>query len=121
MSLEKSNLSDTAKEVFPHLQETYRRLREFKLQDMGEEGEAMETLAEDIKDLVQIANKIIKGEASDSEKIDFKIAMRQIRSAIITDPKITSLPEDKKEKAITIRENIVAKLEDNVLGTEGLA
>jgi len=110
-----SNLSKTAKEVFPEMGEFYKEAREF-----------IETLG---KSEVQIANEVIgldmqlegyeaRGEEVpeqlykeyQSVAIDFRINLQQIKSTILSDVGLT----DRQKR---IRRNFVDKLERIVISS----
>lgn len=105
----RSNLSDTAKEVSPHLQAIHEALRR-ALQSLREEvGEVQEFRKGE--SLVYLANRIIRGEASEKERIDFKIYLASVKSEILSDKGLS-------ERGKMIRRNYIDKLEGAVLGVE---
>lgn len=107
-----SNLSKAAQKVLPELREMYKEMREnFKTQldDYGMVMEDLKSRAENWENLVELTNKICRGEASDTEKVDFKMIFMKLKSNIELDPALT-------EEAKTIRANFLRKLENSALG-----
>ncbi len=116
MAPEKSNLTETAKEVNPHLKVTYAAMREERVEEREElktelpDGtEGAEVLGEMNPTLISLANKITREEATDSDKVDFRIHLAEVKSKILSDPNVD-------DRGKTIRSNFVRKLEDSVLG-----
>lgn len=110
--IKESNLSETAKKVLPELREMYKQMREDyreQLKDLGMAAKDLKSRADDWDNLVALSNKIIKGQATEEEKVDFRLIFTGLKSAIASDPKLT-------EEARTIRENFARKLESSVLG-----
>lgn len=91
-----SKLSQTAQEVLPHLERAYTELRK-KIKEGSNET------------LVSLANEIIGGRATESQRVDFKIELADARSRILLDQGL-------EERGKTIRQNYVDKLENTVLG-----
>lgn len=94
-----SNLSQTAKEVNPLLKMTYQELRKAIEEALGQEN------------LVKLANKIIKGQGSQEEKINFGLLLTEAKSKVTQSSTLT-------ERQITIIANFIRKLRAVVLGTE---
>jgi len=94
----KTQLSETAREVAPHLQAAYVRLREY--------------IRELDTTLVKLANKIANPNATDTQadRIDFEIQLAQKQSELLTTPEISD--RDK-----TIRRNYLKGLRASVLAT----
>lgn len=116
---QKSNLSKTAKEVNPLLIKMYKELRDEIIGERKEyydEVEAeygkIEPIPEVLKqeNMVNLANKIIRKEATEEEKVDFRIRLARVKSKVFSDPE---LDNDKKK---TIIDNFVRKLQDVVTG-----
>lgn len=114
-----SNLSQTAQEVNPLLKVMYAELRE-NLEDRGEMYDEMEeqygnldsvetALAQE--NLVRLANKIIKGKASEEETINFGLLLAEAKSKVTSSGTLT-------ERQITIITNFIRKLKPTVLGTD---
>jgi len=105
-----SNLSKTAQEVFPHLQRAHKELRKY--------------IEEIEKTMVTLANKIIKGEGTESEKIDFRIHLADIKVRILEEIRkgFDDIEESMGQKAPEviarwerIRRNFIDKVEREVL------
>jgi len=116
---QKSNLSETAKEVNPLLIKTYKELRDEVIgerkeyyNEMEEEYGKIEPIPEALiqENMVNLANKIIRAEATEEEKVDFRIRLARVKSKVFSDPE---LDNDKKK---TIVDNFVRKLQDVVTG-----
>lgn len=112
----KSNLTETALLVNPHLKVTYAAMREERVEERealkdeipaGTEG--AEALREMSPTLISLANKITREEATDSDKVDFRIHLAEVKSRILSDANVD-------ERGKTIRSNFVRKLETSVLG-----
>ena len=89
-----SNLSPTAKEVAPHLQEIHTQLRE-------------QVIGETQKNLIDLGNEIVTGTAGESAKIDFNTNLAEIESRMML--------EETDPKAKNIKQNYLAKLKKSVL------
>jgi hypothetical protein len=116
---QKSNLSETAKEVNPLLIKMYKELRDEIIGERKEYYDEMEAeygkiepIPEALKqeNMVNLANKIIRKEATEEEKVDFRIRLARVKSKVFSDPE---LDNDKKR---TIVYNFVRKLQDVVTG-----
>ncbi len=59
--------------------------------------------------VIDLANKIAKNEANESEKVDFRIHLAEVKSRILTDPGLDA-------RGKTIRSNFMRKLEAKTLG-----
>ncbi|MFH1533736.1 MAG: hypothetical protein ABID64_02290 [Nitrospirota bacterium] len=114
-----SNLSQTAKEVNPLLKMTYQELRK-AIEERGEIYDEMteqygnlESVEEALgqENLVKLANKIIKGQGSQEEKINFGLLLTQAKSKVTQSSTLT-------ERQITIITNFIRKLRAIVLKTE---
>ena len=114
-----SNLSKTAQEVNPLLKITYLELRKVIEErgdiynEMTEQYGSLESVEEALgqENLVKLANKIIKGEGSQEEKINFGLLLTQAKSEVTQSETLT-------ERQITIITNFIRKLRGVVLGLE---
>ena len=104
-----SNLSQTAKEVNPLLKMTYQELRESIEEQYGNLESVEKALGQE--NLVKLANKIIKGQGSQEEKINFGLLLTEAKSKVTQSSTFT-------ERQITIIANFIRKLRAVVLGTE---
>lgn len=112
-----SQLGPEAQEVNPLLKVMYAELRE-NLEDRGEMYDEMEEQYGNLdsvekalsqESLVKLANKIIRNEASEEEKINFGILLAQAKSKVTSSGTLT-------ERQITIITNFIRKLKPSVLG-----
>ena len=91
-------LTDSAREVKNEMDVAYVELRE-KREDLDDDS------------IVGKGNKIVRKEADQEEKVDFRIALADSRSSLVSDEGLTS-----RQK--TIRERFIGKLEPAVIETE---
>ncbi len=98
---------------------TYKELRDEVIgerkeyyNEMEEEYGKIEPIPEALRqeNMVNLANKIIRAEATEEEKVDFRIRLARVKSKVFSDPE---LDNDKKK---TIVDNFVRKLQDVVTG-----
>ncbi len=117
--MSESPLSKTAQEVNPLLKMTYLELRKV-IEDRGEYYNAMTEQYGNLEsvetalgqeNLVKLANKIIRGEASEEEKINFGLLLTAAKSVVTSSMTLT-------ERQITIITNFIRKLRGVVLQTE---
>ena len=114
-----SNLSQTAQEVNPLLKMTYLELRKVIEErgdiynEMTEQYGDLESVEEALgqENLVRLANKIIRGQADQEEKINFGLLLTQAKSEVTQSSTLT-------ERQITIITNFIRKLREVVLETE---
>lgn len=114
-----SNLSETAREVNPLLKMTYAELRRIieergeYYNEMTEQYGNLESVERALgqENLVKLANKIIRKQASQEERINFGLLLTQAKSRVTASADLT-------ERQITIITNFIRKLRAVVLGTE---
>ena len=108
-----SNLSDAARDVFPHLLAMHKRLRENlrkEIQGVADATtESLEAHSGDWSNLVELGNKIIRDEASEKEVVDFRTYFAKIKSELL-------IQQRGDPKATRIITNFAEKLEKSVLG-----
>lgn len=78
--------------------------------DVQQQGnEAVAKAAAGDQTLIDLGNKIARNEASDSDIVDFRIHLAEVKSNIMQDPNLD-------EEGKNIRSNAMRKIENGVLG-----
>jgi hypothetical protein len=106
-----SNLSQTAQEVNPLLKLAYTEFRK-SIEERGEMYDAMEEQYGDLEsveeisgkeNLVKLANKVIRGEATPKEEVNVKLLLAGVKSNVFAKNKLSG-------RQTTIVKNFLTKL-----------